>query len=101
MHTQSIRQPVNHTQANNGLNTTAIFEARQRSFDIEGCAHDGIILIDALFRSIDTMVDVPSDLMETVNAINCFATCAKRNLALIVEANQAFLALTAEVGAPS
>ena len=97
MHTQSIQAHVNHAQANNGLNTTAATDVRQRSYDIEHLTIDGMILIDTIFETLDGMTDVPDHLMKGFAAISCFAKCAKRHLVLIGEASGEIVTITQAV----
>lgn len=71
---------------------------RQQAFDIDRQAGDIAILIAAVFDKIDDMLGQSPVGMEAVNAINCFATCALRNVALIREAGTNILDLTSEGG---
>jgi hypothetical protein len=87
MHEQDVNTEIFNTQADNVVNTTLATDMRQLSFDIESFTSDATILIDTIFETIDGLVAVPATLQRPVNAINCFATCVKRHLVLITEAN--------------
>jgi len=87
MHTTDVNTEIFNTQANNAVNTTLAEDMRQLSFDIESFTSDASILIDTIFDTIDGLATVPATLQRPVNAINCFATCVKRHLVLIAEAN--------------
>lgn len=98
MHEQDVNTGVFNTQADNAVNTTCITELRQQSFDIESATADAVILVDAIFDTIDDVGTVPEALQRSVSAINCFATCAMRNLVLIAEANRKVLTISATGG---
>ena len=87
MHTKDVNTEIFNTQANNAVNTTVVNDMSQLSFDIENFASDATILIDTIFETIDGLTAVPASLHRPVSAINCFATCVKRHLLLIAEAN--------------
>jgi hypothetical protein len=72
---------------------------RQRAQDINAQAGDIEILLSSIFDKLDSMADLAPAAAEAVGAINCFATCALRNVALIKEANTDILLLTSEGGA--
>lgn len=71
---------------------------RQQAFDIDRQAGDIEILIAAVFDKVDELLGNTQAGMEAINAINCFATCALRNAALIREAGTNILNLTSEGG---
>lgn len=43
------------------------------------------ILLGAIFEHLDSMQGLPPAMAKSMDAINCFATCALRNAALIQE----------------
>ena len=67
--------------------------------DIEAQAGDIEILLAALFDKLDALTDLAPAAADAVAAINCFATCALRNTALIGEGQANIAALVAEGGA--
>ena len=71
---------------------------RQQVGDIEHQAGDVAILMAAVFEKIDGMHDQTPRGLEAINAINCFATCALRNVALIKTAVDTILNLAREGG---
>ena len=97
MHNRSIREEVNGTQAQIGVNTTAERDVRHLACDIEHFVADGSILLDAVIDEVDDMVDVPAELEKAVARIGCFTTCIKRHLVLIGEASEQIAAMTKAV----
>lgn len=71
----------------------------QLAADIEAQAGDIEILLAALFDKLDALTGLAPAAADAVAAINCFATCALRNAALIGEAQANIVALVAEGGA--
>lgn len=67
--------------------------------DIEAQAGDIEILLAALFDKLDALTELAPAASDSVAAINCFATCALRNAALIGEGQANIAALVAEGGA--
>ena len=67
--------------------------------DIEAQAGDIEILLAALFDKLDALTELAPAASDAVAAINCFATCALRNTALIGEGPANIAALVAEGGA--
>lgn len=66
-------------------------QIRQQGHDIESRAVDLDILLETILEQIDAG---GVDRANTLTAINCFTTCALRNVALIKEHNLHILALT-------
>lgn len=71
----------------------------QLAGDIEAQACDIEILLAALFYKLDALTDLAPAAADAVAAINCFATCALRNAALIGQGQANIAALVAEGGA--
>ena len=100
MHNTHVRSGVSDSQAGNMPGAPSLADGvRQQSHDIEGQIVDARILIEAIFHEIDGMHDLPPAAMHRVNVINCFATCALRNLTLVAAANNNVLLMTASGGA--
>jgi hypothetical protein len=97
MHEQDVNTGTFNPQANNAVDATRVNGVQQFAHDIENSATDAVILIDAVFDVLDTMHSVPEELQRAMSAINCFATCAKRHVTLITEANCKLLDLELNV----
>jgi hypothetical protein len=67
-----------------------------QAHDIESRACEIEILLETIFEKIDSAVADPAKALES---INCYATCALRNVALIKEHHAHIMALTMEGGA--
>lgn len=72
---------------------------RQQVSDLEHQAGDVEILMAAIFDKLDGMSGHTPSGLDAINAINCFATCALRNAALIKAAAGNIRTLAAEGGA--
>jgi hypothetical protein len=95
MHKTNVNSSVFPPQAAVLPDTLSIADGvRQQSHDIEGQIFDAKILIEAIFNEIDGMHDLSPAAMHRVNVINCFATCALRNLTLVAAANNNVLLMT-------
>ncbi|ATQ78306.1 hypothetical protein CR152_30190 [Massilia violaceinigra] len=96
MHKTNVNTEVLDTQADILAKSQSIAsDVHQQSQDIETQILDAKILIEAIFSTIDRMHGLSSAAMHSINTINCFATCALRNLELVAEANSAVLTMTA------
>ncbi|MCE3605848.1 hypothetical protein LXA47_19895 [Massilia sp. P8910] len=96
MHKTNVNTEVLDTQADIVANAPSISGAvHQQSQDIETQILDAKILIEAIFTAVDGMHGLSSKAMHSVNMINCFATCALRNMELATQANSAVLNMTA------
>lgn len=71
-------------------------QIRIQANEIETRAYEVEILMQTIFEKIDSGL---SDPVKTLDAINCYATCALRNVALIKEHNLHILALAGKGGA--
>ena len=74
---------------------TPMDQIRMQMHQIEARASDIEILMQTIFLKIDTAADPKSAL----DAINCYATCALRNAALINEHHGHVMALTKQEAA--
>jgi hypothetical protein len=72
---------------------------RQQAFDIDHQVGDIEIMIEAIFEQLDEVLSLTPGSQQAVKVINCFATCALRNAALIKSAGANVLTLTSEGGA--
>lgn len=100
MHNTYVRSGVSESHAGTYPEAPSLTDGvRRQSHDIEGQIFDARILIEAIFNEIDGMHDLPPAAMHRVNVINCFATCALRNLTLVAAANNNVLLMTASGGA--
>lgn len=72
---------------------------QQQARDIDAQAGDIEILLTAAFEKLDELPDLPAAVVTAFDAVNCFATCALRNAALITDAAKNIVALVAEGGA--
>jgi hypothetical protein len=96
MHNTNVNASALHPQAAAWPATSTLTEGvRRQSHDIEGQIFDAKILIEAIFNEIDGMHDLSPSALHRVNVINCFATCALRNLNLVAAANNNVLLMTA------
>jgi hypothetical protein len=67
---------------------------RQQAMDIEAQATDIDILMTTIFEQFDAAPPLSSEVIDLVNKVNCFATCAARNAHLIREATSNIMGLT-------
>jgi hypothetical protein len=70
-------------------NQTALGQIRRQADDIESRLVEVEVLAQTIFLKID------HDPAQALTAINCYATCILRNVALIEEHRQHIIALTA------
>ncbi|KAB8042580.1 hypothetical protein [Janthinobacterium aquaticum] len=96
----NVNTEISDAQANHASFTLLrINEIEQLSNDIAAQAVDAKILLDQACIQLDDLDDSTPDVRKVASIINCFLTCAMRNVALIAEENEAVLRLTLKDGA--
>jgi hypothetical protein len=99
MHKNNVNTNNPKSKSNSGEERNAAVhtdKVRLHIFDVETQATDIEILIAALFDKIDEATDSGPKTLNALTSINCFATCALRNAALIKEGCEAIMGLTSE-----
>jgi bisphosphoglycerate-independent phosphoglycerate mutase (AlkP superfamily) len=90
------RVPTLERKERMNANTTAV---RQLAFDIEETSGDIKILVSHIFEKIDNVGHITGEALESVKAINCFATCLLKLIGDVTSSNERILKLTCEVPA--
>ncbi|SEO43873.1 hypothetical protein SAMN05428959_10820 [Duganella sp. CF517] len=85
-----------HDTAGDRPGSKVLLDIQARASDAAAQAADIAHLLQATFEKLDELSAVGGQMVSLVNAANCFATCAARNVELIREATADIIALAQE-----
>lgn len=93
------------TKSVKAIGQTTYVRVQQMAFDIDMSAGEAKILLTAIFEKLDCMLEnisalgeVSDTVMNAVNAVNCFVSCAARKVSDIQASNMQVLHVANEMG---